>query len=54
MRLLAVLAFIGLKIVLGPWLTIPVGLSLGIVLGVLVAAAGASLLARTSRGRESR
>ena len=49
-----VLAFIGLKIVLGPWLTIPVGLSLGIVLGVLVAAAGASLLARTSRGRESR
>ena len=39
-----VLAFIGGKIVLGPWLTIPVGISLAIVLGVLLVAAGASLL----------
>jgi tellurite resistance protein TerC len=39
-----VLAFIGAKIVLGPWVTIPVGLSLTIVLGVLLVAAGASLL----------
>jgi tellurite resistance protein TerC len=42
----AVLAFIGLKILLSPWLTIPVLLSLGIVLGVLVVAAVASVLAR--------
>lgn len=41
-----VLAFIGAKIVLGPWVTIPVGLSLTIVLGVLLVAAGASLLIR--------
>jgi tellurite resistance protein TerC len=40
----AVLAFIGAKIVLGPWLTIPVSISLAIVLGVLLVAAGASLL----------
>jgi tellurite resistance protein TerC len=39
-----VLAFIGAKIVLGPWVAIPVGLSLTIVLGVLLVAAGASLL----------
>jgi tellurite resistance protein TerC len=49
-----VLAFIGAKIVLGPWVTIPVGLSLAIVLGILLVAAGASLLARISRNRESR
>ena len=42
----AVLAFIGAKIVLAHWVTIPVVLSLGVVLGVLVVAAGASLLAR--------
>jgi len=39
-----VLAFIGAKIVLAAWVSIPVGLSLGIVLAVLLAAAGASLL----------
>jgi tellurite resistance protein TerC len=49
-----VLAFIGAKIVLGPWVAIPVGLSLAIVLGILLVAAGASLLARISRNRESR
>jgi tellurite resistance protein TerC len=48
-----VLAFIGAKIVLGPWVTIPVGLSLAIVLGILLVAAGASLLARISRNRDS-
>jgi tellurite resistance protein TerC len=48
-----VLAFIGAKIVLGPWVTIPVGLSLTIVLGVLLVAAGASLLARNSRSGDS-
>jgi tellurite resistance protein TerC len=42
----AVLAFIGVKIVLGPWLTIPVLVSLAVVFGVLVVAAGASLLDR--------
>ena len=42
----AVLAFIGAKIVLAHWVTIPVVVSLGVVLGVLVVAAGASLLAR--------
>jgi tellurite resistance protein TerC len=44
-----VLAFIGLKIMIKPWLDIPVMLSLAIVFGVLVAAAVASLLARSSR-----
>jgi len=39
----AVLAFIGAKIMLGPFVTIPVSLSLGIVLGVLVLATIASL-----------
>jgi tellurite resistance protein TerC len=39
-----VLAFIGVKILVGRWVTIPVLLSLGIVFGTLVAAAGASLL----------
>jgi tellurite resistance protein TerC len=39
-----VLAFIGAKIVLGPWLAIPMLVSLVIVLGVLLVAAGASLL----------
>jgi tellurite resistance protein TerC len=48
-----VLAFIGAKIVLGPWVAIPVGLSLAIVLGILLVAAGASLLARISRNRDS-
>jgi len=38
-----VLAFIGAKIILGPWVDIPVALSLGIVLGVLVVATAASL-----------
>jgi tellurite resistance protein TerC len=41
-----VLAFIGAKIVLAPFVTIPVLLSLAIVLGVLVTATGASLLVR--------
>jgi tellurite resistance protein TerC len=40
-----VLAFIGVKIVIAPWVTIPVFVSLGVVLGVLVIAAVASLLA---------
>jgi tellurite resistance protein TerC len=48
-----VLAFIGAKIVLGPWVAIPVGLTLAIVLGILLVAAGASLLARISRNRDS-
>jgi len=48
-----VLAFIGAKIVLGPWVAILVGLSLAIVLGILLVAAGASLLARISRNRDS-
>jgi tellurite resistance protein TerC len=42
----AVLAFIGLKIVSGPWLRIPVLVSLFVVLGLLVVATVASLLAR--------
>jgi tellurite resistance protein TerC len=42
----AVLAFIGAKIVLGPAVTIPVLLSLAVVLGVLAVATGASLAAR--------
>jgi tellurite resistance protein TerC len=46
-----VLAFIGAKILLGPWVTIPVVLSLAIVLGLLVVAAGASLLARNRQSR---
>jgi tellurite resistance protein TerC len=41
----AVLAFIGAKIVLGAWVTISVTLSLIIVIGVLLVAAGASLVA---------
>jgi tellurite resistance protein TerC len=41
-----VLAFIGAKIVLAPILAIPVLLSLGIVLGILVLATSASLIAR--------
>jgi tellurite resistance protein TerC len=40
----AVLAFIGAKIVLAPWLTIPVWLSLAIVFCVIALAVGASLL----------
>jgi len=46
-----VLAFIGAKILLGPWVTIPVVLSLAIVLGLLVVAAGVSLLARNRQSR---
>jgi tellurite resistance protein TerC len=42
----AVLAFIGVKIVITPWVTIPVFASLAIVGGVLVLATLASLLAR--------
>ena len=42
----AVLAFIGAKIVLAPFVTIPVPLSLGIVLGVLLLATVASLAVR--------
>jgi len=42
----AVLAFIGAKIMLGPFVTIPVPLSLGIVLGVLLLATVASLAVR--------
>ena len=41
-----VLAFIGAKIVLAPFVSIPVLLSLGIVVGVLVLATAASLAAR--------
>jgi tellurite resistance protein TerC len=41
-----VLAFIGIKIMLGPWLTISVVLSLLVVLGVLLIATTASLVAR--------
>ena len=40
----AVLAFIGAKIILARWVTIPVALSLGIVLGMLAMATGASLV----------
>ncbi len=40
----AVLAFIGAKIILARWVTIPVALSLGIVLGMLAVATGASLV----------
>jgi tellurite resistance protein TerC len=39
----AVLAFIGGKIILGAWVVIPVTVSLAIVLGALLVAAGASL-----------
>jgi tellurite resistance protein TerC len=42
----AVLAFIGAKIVLAPLVEIPVLVSLGIVLGILVLATVASLVAR--------
>jgi tellurite resistance protein TerC len=42
----AVLAFIGAKIVLARWVTVPVALSLLIILGVLLVAAGASLAYR--------
>jgi tellurite resistance protein TerC len=41
-----VLAFIGAKIIVEHWVTIPVALSLAIVLGVLAVATGASLVAR--------
>jgi len=41
-----VLAFIGAKIMLGPFVPIPVLLSLGIVVGVLLLATAVSLLAR--------
>jgi tellurite resistance protein TerC len=41
-----VLAFIGSKIMLAPFVSIPVLLSLGIVVGVLLLATGASLFAR--------
>ena len=41
-----VLVFIGSKIMLGPFVSIPVLLSLGIVVGVLLLATAASLLAR--------
>jgi tellurite resistance protein TerC len=47
-----VLAFIGLKIMVRPWLDIPVMVSLAVVFGVLVVAAVASLLARPSRNAE--
>jgi tellurite resistance protein TerC len=40
----AVLAFIGVKIVIAPWVTIPVVLSLAIVFGVLATAAVASIV----------
>jgi tellurite resistance protein TerC len=40
----AVLAFIGAKIILARWVTIPVALSLAIVLGMLAVATGASLV----------
>jgi len=39
-----VLAFIGVKIVLSPWLIIPVSVSLAVVLGVIALAVAASLL----------
>lgn len=42
----AVLAFIGAKIMIGPFVAIPVLLSLGIVAGVLLLATAASLYAR--------
>jgi tellurite resistance protein TerC len=50
----AVLAFIGVKIVIGAWIEIPVLLSLSIVAGLLVVAAGASLLARVSHSEAPR
>jgi tellurite resistance protein TerC len=41
-----VLAFIGIRILVAHWVTIPVAVSLGVIFGTLVAAAGASLLVR--------
>ena len=47
----AVLAFIGAKIILAPFVTIPVLISLGIVVGVLLLATAASLVARQRLSR---
>jgi tellurite resistance protein TerC len=47
----AVLAFIGAKIILAPFVTIPVRFSLGIVVGVLLLATAASLAARQRLSR---
>ena len=47
----AVLAFIGAKIMLAPFVSIPVPLSLGIVLGVLLLATAASLAVRQRLSR---
>jgi tellurite resistance protein TerC len=47
----AVLAFIGVKIILAPFVTIPVLISLGIVVSVLLLATAASLVVRQRLSR---
>jgi tellurite resistance protein TerC len=42
--LAAILAFVGCKMLLGKWVEVPVGVSLGIIVVVIVAATVASLV----------
>lgn len=49
-----VLAFIGVKMLIEPWLKIPIGISLGTVVGVLVISVIASLIATRREMRERR
>jgi len=40
----AILVFVGVKMLIGPWLIVPIGVALGVVAGILALAVGASLL----------
>jgi tellurite resistance protein TerC len=50
--LAAILAFVGCKMLLGKWVKVPVEISLGIIVVVIVAATVASLVSTAHRARE--
>lgn len=39
-----ILVYVGLKMILSPWIHVPIGISLGVIVGVLATAVGASVL----------
>ena len=39
-----ILIYVGIKMILSPWLHVPIGISLGVIVGVLTTAIGASAL----------
>ncbi len=48
-----ILVFVGSKMVIAPWITMPVMLSLAIIVGILLLFSGLSLLQRSPKGKSA-